>query len=108
MKTAFALAFASFGVTTAAFALTPPNSGASPGPQDPNPPLEAPDLRLPPPCAPRPNIAAAEHTASHPVADARMKLIDASNGISVGGIKCATNGHAGGSAPSRPRTPIKP
>jgi hypothetical protein len=58
MKQALILAIATFGLATAAFAQAP-DTGASPGPHDPNPPLAAPDLRLPPPCAPTANLASA-------------------------------------------------
>jgi hypothetical protein len=57
MKQALVLAIASFGWTAAAFAQSP-NTSPSPGPHDPNPPMNAPDLRLPPPCASSPNLAA--------------------------------------------------
>jgi hypothetical protein len=58
MKQALVLAIASFGWAATAFAQAP-NSGVTPGPHDPNPPMNAPDLRLPPPCAPAANLAAA-------------------------------------------------
>jgi hypothetical protein len=34
-----------------------PDRNAPTGPYNPNPPANAPDLRLPPPCAPTPNLA---------------------------------------------------
>jgi hypothetical protein len=58
MKQALILAMATFGLATAAFAQAP-DAGTSPGPHDPNPPMATPDLRLPPPCAPSPNLVAA-------------------------------------------------
>lgn len=62
MKRALVLAIAAYSMTATAFAQAPdPNT--SPGPHDPNPPMESPDLRLPPPCAPTPNLAAASTTA---------------------------------------------
>jgi hypothetical protein len=57
MKCALVLTIASFGWTAAAFAQAP-NTGVTPGPHDPNPPMNAPDLRLPAPCAPVSNLAA--------------------------------------------------
>jgi hypothetical protein len=57
MKRALVIALASFGWVTAASAQAP-NATPSTGPHDPNPPMNAPDLRLPPPCAPAPNLAA--------------------------------------------------
>jgi hypothetical protein len=57
MKRALILTIASFGWVTAAIAQSP-NTSPSPGPHDPNPPMNTPDLRLPPPCAPAPNLAA--------------------------------------------------
>jgi hypothetical protein len=57
MKRALILTVASLGWVTAAIAQSP-NTSPSPGPHDPNPPMNTPDLRLPPPCAPAPNLAA--------------------------------------------------
>ncbi len=51
MKPAYVLAIAILTVAAPALA-------QAPGPHDPNPPRESPDLRLPPPCAPTPNLAA--------------------------------------------------
>jgi hypothetical protein len=56
MKNALVLTIASFGYAAAAFAQAP-NTGVTPGPHDPNPPMNAPDLRLPPPCAPAATLA---------------------------------------------------
>ncbi len=57
MKRAFVLAIASFAIAASAAAQVPTTS-PTPGPHDPNPPMNAPDLRLPPPCAPTPSLAA--------------------------------------------------
>jgi hypothetical protein len=56
MKQAVVLALATFGMAATAFAQAP-STGTTPGPHDPNPPMATPDLRLPPPCAPTPNVA---------------------------------------------------
>jgi len=56
MKQAFIVALVTFGMAASAFAQAP-SAGPTPGPHDPNPPMATPDLRLPPPCAPRPNVA---------------------------------------------------
>lgn len=56
MKSALILAIATLGLSATAFAQ---DIGGSPGPHDPNPPMNTPDLRLPPPCAPTPNLATA-------------------------------------------------
>jgi hypothetical protein len=56
MKHALILTIASFGWAAAAMAQAP-NSGVTPGPHDPNPPMNAPDLRLPAPCAPAATLA---------------------------------------------------
>ena len=57
MKQAFLLAIASFAIAASGAAQVP-TTGLTPGPHDPNPPMNTPDLRLPPPCAPTPNLAA--------------------------------------------------
>jgi hypothetical protein len=56
MKHALILTIASFGWAAAAMAQAP-NSGVTPGPHDPNPPMNTPDLRLPAPCAPTATLA---------------------------------------------------
>jgi hypothetical protein len=58
MKRALVLTIASFGWAATAFAQAP-NTGVTPGPHDPNPPMNTPDLRLPAPCAPASTLAAA-------------------------------------------------
>lgn len=58
MKPALVVALALFAMGMPAFAQAP-NTDTSPGPHDPNPPRESPDLRLPSPCAPTANLAAA-------------------------------------------------
>jgi len=57
MKQALVLVVASFAMAASAAAQVP-TTNPTPGPHDPNPPTNAPDLRLPPPCAPTPNLAA--------------------------------------------------
>ena len=57
MKQALILAAASL-VLAASAAAQVPTTSPTPGPHDPNPPTNAPDLRLPPPCAPAANLAA--------------------------------------------------
>ena len=63
MKQAWLLALAAAAMAVPAFAQIP-DAGSSPGPHDPNPPMATPDLRLPSPCAPTPNLAAAVVPAS--------------------------------------------
>jgi hypothetical protein len=58
MKQALVLAIATFSLTAAAYAQAP-DTDISPGPHNPNPPMESPDLRLPAPCAPTANLAGA-------------------------------------------------
>lgn len=62
MTRALVLAIAAYSMTATAFAQAP-DTDTSPGPHDPNPPMESPDLRLPSPCTPTPNLAAASTTA---------------------------------------------
>ncbi len=57
MKRALVLTVASFAWAATAFAQAP-NTGVTPGPHDPNPPMNTPDLRLPAPCAPASTLAA--------------------------------------------------
>jgi len=92
MKRALILALLGFGWVTAAAAQSP-NTTSSPGPHDPNPPMNAPDLRLPPPCAPAANLAAtggvmspAAATAA-PAAGGRITPVDTSNG----NTQCSSN-----------------
>lgn len=89
MKRALILALVSFGWVTAAVAQSP-NMEPSPGPHDPNPPMNAPDLRLPPPCAPAPNLAATggamSPAATTPVPGGRVTPVDSSNNV-----KCSAN-----------------
>jgi hypothetical protein len=92
MKQALVLAIASFGMAGAAFAQAP-NTGLTPGPHDPNPPVATPDLRLPPPCASRPNFAVAGAAAKPIAAQAtsitggRVTPID-----DTGDTQCSANG----------------
>lgn len=91
MKRALILALASFGWVTAAVAQSP-NANPSPGPHNPNPPMNAPDLRLPPPCAPNPNLAATGGVMSPAAATAtpstagRVTPVD-----SNGNVQCSAN-----------------
>jgi hypothetical protein len=41
-----------------------PDRNAPTGPYNPNPPANAPDLRLPPPCAPAPNLAPSHYRST--------------------------------------------
>ena len=91
MKRALILALVSFGWVTAAMAQSP-NMSSSPGPHDPNPPMNAPDLRLPPPCAPNPNLAATGGVmapvaaAATPSTSARITPVD-----SGANVQCSAN-----------------
>ena len=90
MKRALVLALASIGWVTAAVAQSP-NTSPSPGPHDPNPAMNTPDLRLPPPCAPTPNLAAtgglmSPPAAAAPAAGSRLTAAD-----SNGEVKCSAN-----------------
>jgi len=92
MKRALVLALASFGWVTAAMAQSP-NLSPSPGPHDPNPPMNTPDLRLPPPCAPTPNLAATggvmtPAATAAPTAGNRVMPVDS------GDVKCSANTRA--------------
>ncbi|HEY3919907.1 MAG TPA: hypothetical protein VGL83_19100 [Stellaceae bacterium] len=90
MKQALVLAIATLGMTAMAFAQAP-NTGTSPGPHDPNPPMETPDLRLPPPCAATPNLAAAG-VAVRP--DDARRAVPATGQITPadGTTQCSANG----------------
>lgn len=93
MKRALVLALASIGWVTAAAAQSP-NTSPSPGPHDPNPPMNTPDLRLPPPCAPAPNLAATGGLMSPagtaaPAIGRPLTPIDSS-----GEVKCSANTRA--------------
>lgn len=91
MKRALVLALTSFAWVTAALAQSP-NTSPSPGPHDPNPPMNAPDLRLPPPCAPAPNLAATGGIMSPvaatatPTTGSRVTPLDSS-----GNTQCSAN-----------------
>jgi hypothetical protein len=90
MKQALVLAIASLSWAAAAFAQSP-NTSPSPGPHDPNPPMNAPDLRLPSPCAPSLNLAANGGSVSPVVATAtpstgRITPVDSS-----GNVQCSSN-----------------
>ena len=92
MKRALILAVASLGWTAAAIAQSP-NAGPSPGPHDPNPPMNAPDLRLPPPCAPSTSVAATDGimnpatSATSPASSPRVTAVDDNNG----NLQCSAN-----------------
>ena len=93
MKRALILALASIGWVTAVAAQSP-NASPSPGPHDPNPPMNAPDLRLPPPCAQTPNLAATDGVmspaaAATPAMGNRLTPVDSS-----GDVKCSANTRA--------------
>ncbi|HEY1506347.1 MAG TPA: hypothetical protein VGF92_18730 [Stellaceae bacterium] len=94
MKQALVLALVSFGWVTA-LAAQSPNTSPSPGPHDPNPAMNAPDLRLPPPCAPTANLAATDGVmnptgvTAAPVPDNRVMRIE-----SGGGLQCSANTRA--------------
>ena len=91
MKRALVLTIASFGWTAAAFAQAP-NTGATPGPHDPNPPMNTPDLRLPAPCAPASNLAAngavlnPVEARAHSLPNAQVRPADTS-----GNTQCSAN-----------------
>jgi hypothetical protein len=92
MKTALVLTIAIFSLATTTFAQAP-DADTSPGPHNPNPPMAAPDLRLPPPCAPIPNLAAAgvaknPGAAATPVARSGQVLPIGS----AGETQCSANG----------------
>jgi hypothetical protein len=89
MKRALVLAMMSIGWVTAAVAQSPYTS-PSPGPHDPNPPMNAPDLRLPPPCAPAPNLASTggimSPATATPTTSGGVTPVDSS-----GNLKCSAN-----------------
>ena len=90
MKPAFVLAIASFAIAASAAAQAPTTS-STPGPHDPNPPMNAPDLRLPPPCAPTPNLAA-NGGAVRPVATQPKRVAAGAGPIdSDSTIQCSAN-----------------
>jgi len=89
MKRALVFALMSVGFVTAAMAQSP-NMSASPGPHDPNPPKNTPDLRLPPPCAPAPNLAATGSVMS-PAARATSATPGRVTPVDSGDVKCSTN-----------------
>src|ERR1700722_601738 len=90
MKSALVVAIALFAMGMPAFAQAP-STDTSPGPHDPNPPRESPDLRLPSPCAPTPNLAAAGIAAMPGVASPRppepVVRVDTN-----GDTQCSANG----------------
>ncbi|HWE72401.1 MAG TPA: hypothetical protein VG328_04520 [Stellaceae bacterium] len=91
MKRALVLTIASFGWTVAAFAQAP-NTGVTPGPHNPNPPMNAPDLRLPAPCAPASTLAATGGVLS-PV-EARARALPSAQVTPIetaGGTQCSAN-----------------
>jgi hypothetical protein len=91
MKRALILTIASFGYAAAAFAQAP-NTGVTPGPHDPNPPMNAPDLRLPAPCAPAATLAATGGTLSPVEARARaLPSAQVTPADSSGDTQCSAN-----------------
>lgn len=90
MKQALVLAIASLGWTAAAFAQSP-NTSPSPGPHDPNPPMNTPDLRLPPPCASSPNLAANGGAVSPVAATATASTGHVTPVDSSGNVQCLSN-----------------
>ena len=93
MKRALVLALMSISCAAPAMAQAQ-NMSPSPGPHDPNPPMNAPDLRLPPPCAPTPNLAATGGVMNAPATatSARGSLVTPVD--SSGDVKCAANTRA--------------
>jgi hypothetical protein len=90
MKQALVLTIAIFSLTATAFAQAP-DADTSPGPHNPNPPMAAPDLRLPSPCAPTPSLAVAGVVANpggihNPAPAGQVLPIDSS------GTQCSANG----------------
>jgi len=91
MKRALILALASFGWMTAAAVAQSPNVSPSPGPHNPNPPMNVPDLRLPPPCAAAPNLAASGGVMS-PAAAAPVPLPSGRvTPVDSGNVQCSAN-----------------
>jgi hypothetical protein len=93
MKRALVLSIASFGWTAAAFAQAP-NTGVTPGPHDPNPPMNAPDLRLPAPCAPASNVASASGSGVLSPVEARARALPSAQATPVdatGDTQCSAN-----------------
>jgi hypothetical protein len=93
MKRALILALASFGWMTAAMAQSP-NMSASPGPYDPNPPMNTPDLRLPPPCAPASNLAASGGVMSPAAATAMPVRGRQAMPVDSNNVQCSANTRA--------------
>ena len=105
MKQALVLAMATLGLTAAAFAQAP-NADISPGPHNPNPPLEAPDLRLPAPCAPTSDLAAgatAKPAARQPAMSATGRMTP----VEAGATQCSANGTTQSAALPEPAAPAK-
>jgi hypothetical protein len=105
MKRALVLAVASFGWAATALAQAP-NTGVTPGPHDPNPPMNTPDLRLPAPCAPASTLAAAGGVLDPGEAVARsLPSAQATPIDTAGNTQCSANTMTqsaelpGGSAP---------
>ena len=93
MKRALILALVGLGWATAVVAQSP-NTSPSPGPHDPNPPMNTPDLRLPPPCAPNPNLAATGGVMSPAATATSAKGSGVTPVDSTGEVKCSTNTQA--------------
>ncbi len=108
MRKALVLGAALIALSTAVFA-QPPNDSSLPGPQNPNPPANAPDLRLPPPCSPAPNIAEAGGGVQPAAVHAPALDKQTSAAERLRDTECAANGtttlHA--LLPSGPVTPAK-
>ncbi len=101
MKRALVLALATMGLTATAFAQVP-DAGTSPGPHDPNPPLNTPDLQLPPPCAPLRNLAMAGKSAT-PIGARTIAEPQARRVAANGGDQCSANSVTQSAAAPSPR-----
>lgn len=80
------------------------NAGGSSGPHDPNPPVNAPDLRLAPPCAPGPHIAEAPIDPAHGVqpSSAMMPAGTQHADTQCAGAEMSTDGRFGPASGSGP------
>lgn len=106
MKQALILAMATFGLTAAAFAQSP-NADSSPGPHNPNPPMEAPDLRLPAPCAPTPDLAAAWAAAKPAAGQRAISATGRMTPVEAGATQCSANGTTQSAALPEPAAPAQ-
>jgi hypothetical protein len=105
MKRAFfVVSLLTLGLSSGAFAQSPNDSGPS-GPHDPNPPMNAPDLRLPPPCGSAPNgTQVAAGTSAATLASAQSVP---PQGNRVADTECAASGTATTTAPSPAHPSLK-